>query len=55
MAEKPDVKDAAEAIRQLKEWLAVFAEEYDLAPEAKTKLEEKINSVVKEVAGITCE
>ncbi len=55
MADKPDVKDAAEAIRQLKEWLAVFAEEYDLAPEAKTKLEEKIDEVVKQLTGISCE
>ena len=55
MTDKPDVKDAAEAIRKLKEWLAVFAEEYDLAPEAKAKLEEKIDEVVKQLAGISCE
>ena len=52
---KPDVKDAASAIKELKEWIAVFAEEYDLAPEAREKLEEKIAEVVKEVAEITCE
>ncbi len=55
MADKPDIKDAAEAIRQLKEWLAVFAEEYDLAEEAKKKLEEKIDEVSKQIIGISCE
>ncbi|MBW2986800.1 hypothetical protein KY333_05510 [Candidatus Woesearchaeota archaeon] len=53
--DKPDVKGAAEAIRQLKEWLAVFAEEYDLAPEAKAKLSQKIDEVVQQVANISCE
>ncbi|MBD3303732.1 hypothetical protein GF343_01180 [Candidatus Woesearchaeota archaeon] len=55
MAEKPDVKDVAEKIRQLKEWLAVFQEEYDIPADAMETLNKKINELVDEVADITCE
>jgi len=52
---KPDVKGTAQAVKELKEWIAVFAEEYDLPDEAKEKLDEKIDSVAKKLSGISCE
>jgi predicted nuclease with TOPRIM domain len=55
MAEKPDVKGVAEKIRQLKEWLAVFQEEYDIPADAMDTLSKKIDELVDEVADITCE
>jgi len=55
MAEKPDIKDVAEKIRQLKEWMAVFQEEYNIPDDAMDTLNKKVDELVQEVAGISCE
>ena len=46
------VKEAADAIRDLKNWLAVFAQEYNLAQEAQDKLHEEVDKIVVKLSQI---
>jgi len=52
MAGKPNVRDAENAVRDLKNWVFVFAKEYDLAEEAVEKLHEQIDKVAAKIAEI---
>lgn len=52
MAGKPNVRDAENAVRDLKNWIMVFAKEYDLADEAVAKLNEQVEKVAAKIADI---
>ncbi len=54
MAVKPNVKEAENAVRDLKNWIAVFAQEYDLPEEAKNTLHKKIDELAEKIAGVKC-
>jgi phage shock protein A len=54
MAVKPNVKEAENAVRDLKNWIAVFAQEYDLPDEAVKKLQEKVDELASKIAGVKC-
>lgn len=43
------VKEASNALRELKNWIFVFAEEYDLPEEAVKKLHEKVDDVAEKL------
>jgi phage shock protein A len=49
---KPNVSGAENAVRDLKNWIAVFAQEYDLAEEAVEQLHEQIDKVAAKIAEI---
>lgn len=48
------VKDAENAVRDLKNWIFVFAKEYDLPKEAITMLHKKVDEVAVKVGDIKC-
>ncbi len=54
MAVMPDVKEAENAVRDLKNWVFVFAKEYDLPEEAINTLHNKIDELAAKIAGIKC-
>lgn len=49
------VIEAANALRDVKNWLAVFQKEYDISNEAAKKLNKEFDALGKELAGITCD
>lgn len=49
---KPNVAEAENAVRDLKNWVFVFAREYSLAEEAVKKLHEEIDKVAAKIAEI---
>ena len=54
---KPDVaalQDIENEVRNLKNWVAVFAQEYSLPEEALNKLNEKVDQIAQKVGAITC-
>jgi hypothetical protein len=48
------IRDVANSLRELKNWIAVFAEEYKLPGEAVEKLDEKIKEIVELIKEIEC-
>lgn len=48
------IRIAANTLRDTKAWLAVFAREYDLAPEAVCVLTEKLDEVGEKLANVDC-
>lgn len=48
------VKTAEDAVRDLKNWLFVFAKEYDLPKEALDTLHEKIDELAAKIGNIEC-
>ena len=46
------LKEVADKVRDLKNWIAVFAEEYKLPEEAVKKLHEKIDEVGTSLSGL---
>ena len=52
MADKPNVRDAENAVRDLKNWVAVFATEYKLPKEAIDTLHAQIDKVAAKIAEI---
>ncbi len=54
MKPKADVKDTANALRDLKNWVAEYAREFNLDNKAKKVLEKKIEEVAKKLADVTC-
>jgi len=52
MSDKPNVAEAENAVRDLKNWIAVFAGEYKLADEAVQKLHVEIDKVAARIAEI---
>ncbi|MEM4247112.1 MAG: hypothetical protein QXF14_02210 [Candidatus Woesearchaeota archaeon] len=54
MAVKPNVKEAENAVRDLKNWVFVFAEQHKLPDEAVKILHQKIDELAEKIAGIKC-
>ncbi|MBD3361468.1 hypothetical protein GF358_01620 [Candidatus Woesearchaeota archaeon] len=54
MEPKPDVKKAADSLRDLKNWVYEFAREYDLSEKALEVLHKKIDEVAEELAATEC-
>ncbi len=52
--DKGKIRIAANTLRDTKAWLAVFAREYDLAPEAVCVLTEKLDEVGEKLANVDC-
>ena len=48
------VIEAANALRDVKNWLAVLKQEYDVSSEAVKKLNNELDALGTELAGITC-
>lgn len=48
------VREAESAVRDLKNWIAVFAEEYELPDEAIEKLNSKAEELVEKISNISC-
>ncbi len=48
------VKTAEDAVRDLKNWLFVFAKEYDLPKEALDTLHKKIDELAVKIGNIEC-
>jgi hypothetical protein len=48
----PNVREAENAVRDLKNWVFVFAKEYELPEEAVNKLHEQVDKVAKKIAEI---
>jgi len=53
--EKQDLDKAADAMRDLKNWAAVFKTTHELSDEAAKVLNEKIEAFAQDVANIKCE
>ena len=54
---KPDIsalQDIEATIRDLKNWVFVFAKEYDLPQEAVDMLHKKVDEVAEKIGRITC-
>ena len=51
---KPDMKNVADSVREVKNWIFVFAKEYDLPKEAVDKLHEKIDELGTKLASVEC-
>jgi len=54
MVELPNVKEAENAVRDLKNWIAVFAQEYNLPEEAIKTLHQKIDELAVKIGNIKC-
>lgn len=54
MEPKADVKETADALRDLKNWVAEYAREFNLDDKAKEVLENKIEEIASKLAGIEC-
>ncbi len=59
MAHKPSpdknaMRAAEDAVRDIKNWIAVFADEHELSSNAKKELESKLNDLAKRIAAIEC-
>jgi len=54
MQPKADIKNTADALRDLKNWIYQFAKEYDLSETALEKLHKKIDEVAEQLSGIEC-
>ena len=52
MADKNAVRDAENAVRDLKNWLFVFAKEYSLPKNALDKIHEQIDIVAQKIGQI---
>lgn len=48
------VKNAENSVRDLKNWIFVFAKEYDLPKEAIDMLHTKVDEVAQKIGQITC-
>ena len=48
------VKDTADKLREIKNWLAVFKEEYGISDEAVEKLSSKIDAIANDLADVHC-
>ena len=54
---KPDaseMKDIAGTLRDLNNWVFVFAKEYDLPKEAVDMLHKKVDEIAKKLAALSC-
>lgn len=51
---KPEIRNTEDSVRDLKNWVFVFAKEYDLPKEALDKLHEKIDELAVKIGNIQC-
>lgn len=51
---KPIVRDVADALRDVKNWVFVFAKEYNLPKDAVDKLHEKLDELGAKLSGVEC-
>ena len=51
---KAEIRTAEDSVRDLKNWIFVFAKEYDLPKEAIDKLHEKVDELASKIANIQC-
>lgn len=51
---KPEVRNVEDAVRELKNWVFVFAKEYDLPKEAIDTLSKKIDELAQKIGNIEC-
>jgi len=49
------IKEVENALRDMMNWIAIFADEYNLPKEAKDKLDEQIEIIAKKAGNIDCE
>jgi hypothetical protein len=54
MKPKADVKPAADALRDLKNWVYEYAREFNLDEKAVETLHKKIDEVANKLAGVQC-
>lgn len=54
MKPKADVKSAADALRDLKNWVYEYAREFNLDEKAVETLHKKIDEVANKLAGVQC-
>lgn len=52
MPDTNSVRDAENAVRDLKNWIFVFAKEHNLPKDAVDKLHEQVDNVAKKIAAI---
>lgn len=53
---KPEtIKNAEDVVRDVRNWLAVFKTEYNIADEAYDKLHQKVEEIGAKIGGITCD
>ena len=52
MVDVKAIKDASNAVRDLKNWLFVFAKEYDIPQEAVEMLHKKVDEVAVKIGSI---
>lgn len=48
------VKDCADKLRDIKNWIAVFQKEYDVREDAVEKLSNKIDAIANDLADVHC-
>jgi len=46
------IKEAEDSVREVKNWVAVFAEQHDLSDEAREVLNKKLEELAKKIAQI---
>jgi hypothetical protein len=51
---QPQIKDAEDSIRDIKNWVFVFAKEYDLPKEAVNMLHKKIDELAVKIGFMKC-
>ena len=51
---KAEIKTAEDSVRELKNWIFVFAKEYDLPKEAVDTLTKKVEELALKIANIQC-
>ncbi len=49
------IREVENALRDMMNWIAVFAEEYELPKEAVDKLNEKVHEIARLAGDIPCE
>jgi hypothetical protein len=54
MPAQAQVKEVADVLRDIKNWVAVFAQEYSLPEEAVKTLHKKLDELGTSLRGVTC-
>ncbi len=49
------IREVENSLRDMMNWIAVFAQEYSIPEEAVTKLREKIEEIAKKAGDIPCQ
>jgi hypothetical protein len=51
---KASMTSAEDAVRDLKNWIAVFTTEHKISNDARKQLEARIDELVKKISSISC-